>query len=865
VRKTILRLSVAGLLAAFSPWKAYSLGLGEIEVKSKLNQPLRAEITLHGVHALSLEDIKVKLASNEQFLRAGLERAWVLNNLHFRTLRKKTGETVVEVTSQEPIREPFLNFLATVIWPQGHLLREYVVLLDLPFPQDLAPTVARAVTEKVKPAAELNAPTALDVRPAADSATVPLTAKAALSTYGPIGPTDTLWLIAQRLQPKKSLITPQQMMLALQEANPDAFLHHNINGLLIGKVLKVPEEDEVLRLISAVEAAHQVQQQNQTWAALVGKGALLERQAQGTKADGSKESGVLGSEARSEANILVAQEQNFPQQEAELEAKRSGGRIDDFKVQLSLVRDTLQTRTQENEEIQARLRQLELQVKTLKQLLSAKDASIVGLRKSSETATEEGQTLKDQGSGALTLSTKELEPSASSPSVEMDLPSSGKETFEIISPISSASLVAMEMAPNQARPAEELSGEKMDQFEGALGAFITLRNLLLFGGSSMLLLTLIIWRMRKRKTTGKPVLSETEQEADWSEPIAVLDRRTDRGVIKIAGEPTSLVAAVQAEAYEAIAEADGHLASNHHGKAAKVLKTALGKEPERQDLKLKLAEVYYAMGNGEAFMALIEEWIPNQSENDAIWAELVAMGRILSPSHPLFVGLQQGYEEIHEGMEIVSSSHSSDLSPWLLTSDEETTELFSPTGGSALEARISNAEDRTLEFDLAGIALAEYGTSAGGAISKVREIDEEEGEARLELGDFPSSLEEEKISKKSLGSFPLEFETQEGNTALEVLETGASDVEAATPTVTNFANIDATDSSSSAEEIGTFFSGKALMDDLDEMEIKLDLARAYIDTGDAEEACGILEEVIAAGNEEQRGTGQELLKLAKAS
>ena len=51
-----------------------------------------------------------------------------------------------------------------------------------------------------------------------------------------------------------------------------------------------------------------------------------------------------------------------------------------------------------------------------------------------------------------------------------------------------------------------------------------------------------------------------------------------------------------------------------------------------------------------------------------------------------------------------------------------------------------------------------------------------------------------------------------------------------------------------------------LPDDVDEIATKLDLAKAFIDMGDAEGARDSLEEALADGNEEQRFEAEELLK-----
>ena len=49
------------------------------------------------------------------------------------------------------------------------------------------------------------------------------------------------------------------------------------------------------------------------------------------------------------------------------------------------------------------------------------------------------------------------------------------------------------------------------------------------------------------------------------------------------------------------------------------------------------------------------------------------------------------------------------------------------------------------------------------------------------------------------------------------------------------------------------------LDDVDEVSTKLDLARAYLDMGDADGTRSILDEVLAEGNDEQKQEAQELL------
>ncbi len=125
-----LRLAAAVSLVLASQG-AFGLGLGDIEMRSALNQPMNAEIRLTSVKPGELDGMIVKLASADAFSRAGIERSQSLQDLRFSV--DQSGPTpVIRITSAGPVVEPFLNFLLEVDWPQGRMVREYTVLLDPP-------------------------------------------------------------------------------------------------------------------------------------------------------------------------------------------------------------------------------------------------------------------------------------------------------------------------------------------------------------------------------------------------------------------------------------------------------------------------------------------------------------------------------------------------------------------------------------------------------------------------------------------------------------------------------------------------------------------------------------------------------------
>lgn len=129
LRKLVLAMAAA---SALTSGMAHALGLGEIRLKSALDQPLEAEIELLDVRGLQAAELRPALAPVEEFGKIGIERPQFLSDLTFTPQLRSDGRGVIRVTSSQPVREPYLNFLIEVLWPSGRLLREYTVLLDPP-------------------------------------------------------------------------------------------------------------------------------------------------------------------------------------------------------------------------------------------------------------------------------------------------------------------------------------------------------------------------------------------------------------------------------------------------------------------------------------------------------------------------------------------------------------------------------------------------------------------------------------------------------------------------------------------------------------------------------------------------------------
>ncbi len=149
-----------GLVASFGADVALGLGLGEIKLKSTLNEPLEAEIKLLQVRDLDDDDIFISLASKDDFARVGVDRTFFLQELRFQVITTGPNAPMVRVTTRNPVKEPYLNFLVETQWPSGRLLREYTLLMDLPAFDDTAAAapVQGAQTRSSAASSEASAP-----------------------------------------------------------------------------------------------------------------------------------------------------------------------------------------------------------------------------------------------------------------------------------------------------------------------------------------------------------------------------------------------------------------------------------------------------------------------------------------------------------------------------------------------------------------------------------------------------------------------------------------------------------------------------------------------------------------------------------
>lgn len=104
-----------------------------------------------------------------------------------------------------------------------------------------------------------------------------------------------------------------------------------------------------------------------------------------------------------------------------------------------------------------------------------------------------------------------------------------------------------------------------------------------------------------------------------------------------AEETISTEAALDLDQADPLAEADFHMAYGLYDQACDLVRMALKQSPDRNDLKLKLAEIHFVAGDTQAFLAVARD-LRKSIGAGGDWDRIVIMGRQLAPDEALFAG-----------------------------------------------------------------------------------------------------------------------------------------------------------------------------------------------------------------------------------
>ncbi|HSC83183.1 MAG TPA: FimV/HubP family polar landmark protein, partial [Pseudomonas sp.] len=349
-----------------------------------------------------------------------------------------------------------------------------------------------------------------------------------------------------------------------------------------------------------------------------------------------------------------------------------------------------------------------------------------------------------------------------------------------------------------------------------------------------------------------------------------------------ATERESAAERVAPQTADALGEADIYIAYGKFSQAAELLQNAINDEPQRSDLRLKLMEVYAELGDRDGFARQEQELREIGGASiavDQLKSKYPSMAALATASGLAAADDLESFslDDLSLDEPVASQPQAAaDLDDSFdLSLDDLDVDFDTPAAPAAqtavddLDVALSFDEPAAtdMEFDLdmsgdnssdtlaLGDDLSDFSLDLD-ADSKpaaddefMLSLDDEpvaaSAPADLDLSsDFDLSLADETPAAPAQDSFAAQLE--EVSAELDQLSGSLDDDLLAAPQAAATADADMDDDFD-------FLSGT------DETATKLDLARAYIDMGDAEGARDILDEVVAEGNEGQQQEARELI------
>jgi pilus assembly protein FimV len=613
-----------------------ALGLGELTLDSFLNEPLKARVDLLNTGGLHQDEIRIRLATREDFEKMGLDRAYFLTSIKFEVKLDDQGRAQVVMSSDDPVLEPYLDFIVEARWPSGRLLREYTVLVDPPVFDKTSPVISASqrvaevegepapVKKTQGKAASEKTGTHVDVKkselapgamPERDYNAAASDAPVAGARYM-IHRNDTLWEVATAAKPAGASV--HQTMLDIQRLNPNAFIDGNINRVKAGYIVYLPSADDISSA-DLESALAEVRQQNDDWRA--GKAS----QPRSTSGPSLRISAEPEESADSSGEAIAEQRQ--------VGASADTAAMEDMdKAGL------------ENAETAQRLQAMEQQVETLQRIVSLKDDQIAALQGAlAEAGGEAGISaapgMEDELAQEGVDAQGALE-EAQTP--EEDGMASGEEgSAEIVA----EPVVEVEVAPEQVvapapvdkAPVAPAAVKQPAEQGGGFMSYI----LYILGAAVVAILGFVLMRRRGEPAQEAPVSSPApkedvfadvqlkDQELEVAAPEEVAAEipvapGVDEGEEEVSpeasrdnrgyGERKHDEYASDVDTGDALAEADIYIAYGRYPQAIDLLNNAIVTEPNNPAYRLKLLEMHAEMGDRDAAM---QQFAELQAINDA--------------------------------------------------------------------------------------------------------------------------------------------------------------------------------------------------------------------------------------------------------
>ncbi|MBD8900268.1 FimV/HubP family polar landmark protein [Rhodanobacter sp. DHG33] len=564
---------------------ALAMDLGQIRVKSALGQPLLAEIPVQQATPAELQQLSVRLASGDA------SSGGSSIPLHVSVV---DGGKLIRITSDTAVNDPFLDLLLE----SQKNVHEFTILLDPPGSNRALPLAQLPPPTRTSKSAAASAPS--HTRPSEHASE-----QEANGRFGPIERGQNLSTVARQTAPAG--VDLNQMLLALKQANPDAFYHDNINALKAGAVLRIPSKADA-EAIAVAAAAAEVRRQNGDWRnGTVGSAPTTVADA-GTRASTSSSPTSAAGSASDHLALVPAKQGG---KAGGTSGSGEGGNA--LRQDLQRSQETLASLQQQDEDLKSRLKDLTDINGKNQRLLALKDNEIAELQQKLAAARKAA----GMPAEAVPAATAVAAAAANAPAQPAAKPAGAGTAAAPSASSTTASNAAAKAAsvPGSASTAPAVASKPAPVATSAKTA-----------------------PLKPSASKPAPVNEEPWYSQLWVEALGgvilllvLLGLLRRRGAAKPAAAP-SRTAPSLADRFEA----SPPLGSTGDAELDALL-DQLAEHPDDIGLHLELVSLYYDRRDVEHFEAAAEAMHAHVSDvHQEEWQEVVHMGEELAPSHPLF-------------------------------------------------------------------------------------------------------------------------------------------------------------------------------------------------------------------------------------
>jgi pilus assembly protein FimV len=826
------------LILTLLPSVVGAAGLGRLNVLSALGQPLVGELV--SVTREELGSLSARIASADAYQQANLQYNPALVGARVTVERRPNGQHFLKIISSRPVTEPFIDVLVELTWASGRLSREYTALLDPPGVGPAPAPVIAAVPESRPTPAPREQPAAV---PAPSRPVAPAAPKAGAREYGPVQRGETLGKIAKEVMPEG--VTLEQMLVALYRNNPDAFISKNLNLVRTGKILRVPEKEEIASIATG-EAATEYRTHVSDWngyrqkvADAAGTVPAEGRTAVSGKITAKVEDKGKGGEPKDVVRLSKSEATGAPK-----------GKPGNTAERIRSLEEEVVVREKALNEANERISQLEKTIKDMQKLVELKSP---GMASAQQQAQQQAAAPKPDAKPAAKPEPEARKPGAPAPAVKPEAAKPAEASKPDIAAAPADKPMAEQPDAKKAeqpapaakpQPAEKPKSkpapkpapkakepELMDQVMDA----VTDPLYLGVGGGVLVLGGLAFWLARRRR-----------RQADGGDEPQIAPRLGKAGDAgagaavaagAAAAQESASAQAAAGEDVDPLAEAEVYIAYGRDGQAEEILKEALAKNPQREDVQLKLLEIYSARKDKAAFAKLAEGLHKQTGGAGDNWIKAAAMGYALDPGNKLY---EAGKDAVAA---VAGAGAATDIDLDLGLGDAGT------------------ATDITLD---AGAAGAAAGTDTG--ILDLGQPSPEQATPDFSL-EVPAAGGEAADAAPVTAAAPVQDDAGVLDFQIELPKAADEPATQATPPAAAAApstdggldfklddlnlNLDQpkTETAAAGEKDGHWY----------DVQTKFDLAKAYQEMGDKDGAKEILQEVMKEGDAEQKAQAKNLM------